>query len=316
MNSRDKKLIALLVSAVIVLGVAVVLGADIYQENSNIGKSSIEYVPNTSVTREKNTKDSTTVADDENITVNNEADEATTVIQQQIVNENSTRTTSSETTTQTNASVNASAMSDSEILAMLAKAINKTKAYTGNVSVKHTESFIADVTECTGGSLVASVANSLVGMVLDPTDETLNFSGGTAVNSDGETVAVLLPQKGNFSLTINGIKSIAASKNGDETVINVSLVSESVSLYEKPAANSAGVGYLDVSALDLSVIEVTSANIVYTGSKIKVHIRPDGYVSYAEYSIPMHIEGTAKSGFVSGSAVFDGKQTEIWQFYW
>ena len=44
-----------------------------------------------------------------------------------------------------------SGWSRAEILAKAKTAVNKTKAYTGNLTVNHTESFTADVKECTGG---------------------------------------------------------------------------------------------------------------------------------------------------------------------
>lgn len=317
MSSRDKGLIAILSSMVVILVVAIVLAVDIYNDSAN-GSNYVEYVTGTTIANNQPadnttsyfTNETTTLLFAETTTYHNYNNETTTRA------ENSTSSQVQETTTVKNTSVNASAMTKSEILTILTNAVNKTKAYTGAVTVKHVESFNANVTECTGGSLVVTAANALVGMVLDPTDETLSFSGGTAQNSEGETVTILLPQKGNFTLPMSGIKSISASANGNETVINVTLVEESVGMYDKPAYNAAGVGILDVSTLDLSILEITSADIVYTGSTIEAHIRPDGYISYAKYTIPMHIEGAAKSGVISGSAVFDGMQTETWQFNW
>lgn len=205
-------------------------------------------------------------------------------------------------------------LSSSDILQMLMNAVNKTKAYSGNLSAYHSERFDANVTQCTGGSLIASLANKLVGTVLEPTEETLQFSGGQATNSDGNTVTALLPQKGLFSLTMDGVASISAEKSGNDTVIYVTLIPESVGMYDIPSANAAAIGYLDIASLDISILEVTAASIQYTGSTIKAVIDSEGYISYAEYKIPLHVEGTAKSGFISGSAVFDGMETEIWRF--
>lgn len=205
-----------------------------------------------------------------------------------------------------------STMSGEQLLALLTDAVNKTKSYSGALTVRHVESFDANVTECTGGSLVAQVVNSLVGMVVKPTNETLSFSGGTAVNAEGETVTLLLPQEGNFRLTMSGIDSISAYPDGVNTVVNVTLIPESVGMHDTPTANAAGVGFLDVSSLDLSLIEVTKADIRYTGSTIKAVIAPNGYVTSAEYTIPLHVEGSAQAGPIGGSAVFDGKQTETW----
>lgn len=284
-----------MVLILIVVGVAVSL----YKPGG--GETSFEYVPMATTQQTVNT----TVGSYNETTLYNEITTAPI-----------TQSTAPVTTTAQNTVASVSSMSSSEILSMLTDSINKTKAYTGSISVYHKESFDANVTQCTGGSVVANIANRLVGMVLSPSDETLNFSNGSATNSKGEAMTILLPQAGQFRLQLNHISSITAQNSGDEIIVNVKLNPESVGMYDVPAGNSAGVGYLDVGSLDLSILTVTHASLNYTGSTIKAHIRPDGYVSYAEYTIPMHVEGAAKSGMISGSAVFDGMQTEIWQFNW
>ncbi len=206
-------------------------------------------------------------------------------------------------------------MSEAEILAMLGDAVNKTKAYTSTLSVKHVETFDANVTECTGGSTVASIANSVVSSIAAPTDEVLTFNGGTATDSEGETVTILLPQKGNFRLTMDGIKTITATKNGDEIVVKVTLVEETVDHTVFPTFNAAGVGYLDLSTLDLGVLSIDTANMIYPGSTIEAHIRPDGYVGYAAYTIPMDVSVSTK-GLIKANLAFEGMQTETWQFNW
>ncbi len=208
--------------------------------------------------------------------------------------------------------LNPATASKQEILSYLTDAVNRTKSYGGSLTVHHTENFTANVTECTGGDIVAKVVSWLVGLVVKPKDETLSFVGGSATDSDGEAVSILLPQDGSFRLSMSGVESISASAEGQNTVVNVSLVPESVGMYETPAANASGIGFLDVRNFNLSFMEITKADIQYTGSSIRAYINPSGYVVYAEYNIPLHIEGAAHAGPISGSAMFDGMQSEIW----
>lgn len=314
MGTYEKKLIALFGSMIVLLVVVIIISVDLFNDIEK--NDEVYYVPGTTNSVEVADNNypvvSTTVAD-----TTSSGNEATThqTVQQPSQQNNSGVTVTQAPTTATPA-VNTSAMSDSEILQLLADAVNKTKAYSGAVTVHHSESFTADVTECTGGSLVASVANAIVGMVLNPTDETLSFSGGRATNSEGESVSILLPQKGSFGLTMSGISSISASSTQNGTEISIKLVPESVGLYDIPTANASSIGYLDIASLDISILEVTSSDIQYSGSTIYAVINSDGYVEYAKYTIPMHVEASAKSGAISGSAVFDGMQTEIWDFNW
>lgn len=306
MSSTNKKLIALLSAMIVVLVIIVILTVQLFSKSTS--ESDVYYVPGTVQENAGAIADTTTANASALV-------QGTTAANQTAQNQTASSSAPTSANTQTQ-SVNISSMNNQQILDLLTNAVNQTKAYQGSVSVHHTETFEANVTQCTGGSVVAKVANKLIGMVVKPSDETLSFSGGTAVNSEGETVTMLLPQKGSFRLTMSGVSSISAYADGSNTVVNVTLVPESVGMYDVPAANAAGVGYLDVSSLDISILEVTGAAITYKGSTIKAVINPSGYVEYAEYTIPLNVEGSAKSGVISGTATFDGKQTEVWDLNW
>lgn len=209
-------------------------------------------------------------------------------------------------------SENVSGWSTSKILSTAANAVNKTKAYSSNVTVNHRESFNANVTECTGGAIVQSVANMMVGWVVKPVDETLNFSNGKAVNSEGETVSLILPQKNGFNLTEDGVKSASVNVVNNEYVIKINLVQESAGMYDVPRHNASAIGYLDVANFDLSFLTIESALINYKGSSVELHINSQGYVTYAEYHIPLLVKGSGNGAGISGSVTFDGEQTEVW----
>lgn len=215
-----------------------------------------------------------------------------------------------------NALADPSGWSTAQILSKAKNAVNKTKAYTGNLTVEHSEGFTADVKECTGGELVKSIVNIMIGWVVKPVRETLSYQNGQAVNSEGETVPVLLPKKGNFTLSENGLASASAVRSGNEYVIKLKLIEESVGMYDVPKNNAASVGYLDVANFDISFMEVDSADIVYQGSTVELRINAEGYVTRASYTIPLCIDGSAHRGSISGSAVFEGVQTEEWKLNW
>ena len=209
-----------------------------------------------------------------------------------------------------------SVWSTAEIIAKAKDAVNKTKAYTGNLTVNHSESFTANVTECSAGGIVRSVVDLMIGWVVKPVEETLVYQNGKAVNSEGETVPIILPKKNVFTLTESGVKSASVQRSGNEYVIKINLVEEGVGMYEVPKHNAASIGYLDVANFDISFMEVDSAYIVYKGSSIELRINENGFVTYANYKIPLNIEGSAHKGSISGSATFDGSQTEEWRLAW
>lgn len=199
-----------------------------------------------------------------------------------------------------------------QIVEKAAKAVNQTKLYKNNLTVHHKETFDATVTECTGGSLVQSVANVMVGWVVQPVDETLNYSNGLAQNSEGETVPIILPKRSGFELSSQGVSSASARLSGDQYVLKINLVPESVGINQVPTHNASSIGYLDVGNFDISFMEIDSADITYSGSSIELHINSQGYVTYAVYKVPLTIVGSAHKGSISGSATFVGEQSEIW----
>ncbi len=199
-----------------------------------------------------------------------------------------------------------------QIVSKAKDAVNKTKAYTANLTVNHSESFNANVTECSAGGIVKTVVDLMIGWVVKPVDEVLLYQNGTAVNSEGETVPIILPKKNNFTLTEGGVESASVDLLNNEYIIKINLVQESVGMYDVPRHNAAAIGYLDVANFDLSFMEVDSADLVYKGSSIELRINADGYVTYASYKIPLHINGSAHKGSISGSASFEGEQSEIW----
>ncbi len=205
-----------------------------------------------------------------------------------------------------------SSWSTAQLLTFVTSAVNKTQAYTGDLSVIHSESFVADVTECTGGSVVEGIAESMIGWVVEPVQETLFYQNGKATNSEGETIPIMLPQRNSFSLSIGGIKSASIKFSGTDYVVKIALIEERVGMYEKPVHNASAVGYLDVAGFDLSFMEIDSADIIYKGTTIELRINTDGYVTYAKYNIPLKITGSAHKGIISGSATFEGEQTEEW----
>ena len=207
-------------------------------------------------------------------------------------------------------------MTDEQLFNMLAEAVNRTKAYTGQVSVSHTEQFEANIQSITGGSMVAGIANRLIGSVVEPTDETLNFNGGTAVNSEGETVPLLLPKRGAFTMPFSAVASISSQPNGAYTTIDVTLRPEHAGTNEIPPANAGGVGYLDLSELDISMVTIQSVDIEYEGSTIYADIDANGYVANVTYTIPMTVNASAKVMGINGQAVFTGKETEVWTVHW
>ncbi len=203
-----------------------------------------------------------------------------------------------------------------EVVKFLSDAVNKTKAYTGQVTVDRSEDLGITI-ESIKPNLPAlkNVANSLVSKFIKPVNETVQFSGGKGV-SDGEEIPLLLPKRQAFTLTADGVTQASAAQSGNNIVVDITLVSEQSSMSNPPKYNSQALGYLDVNSVDLSMVTIDSLDFVYLGSTIHAVIGPDGYVLSADYHIPLQVAASGKAIGIPGSFTGTGYQTEKWVINW
>lgn len=222
---------------------------------------------------------------------------------------------SAETTTAAPAAV--SQLSAQEVVDLYANAVNLTRGYQGTISVHHTETFTGNVVEAEPlGALTTKLANTLVGMAGKPADSTLTFVGGVGVNEDGETVPILLPKRGVFTLPAAGVRNaFMDTANGMRHVV-INLVSESVDFGGIPTYNAGAIGYLDTSSMSFNIIKINSCTITYTGSVIDAYIRDDGYISSVNYTINLSVTGSVTGLGITGSGTMEGAEYESWELLW
>ncbi len=206
--------------------------------------------------------------------------------------------------------------STAEILKFTTDAVTKTKAYTNNVTVDHEEAFDVRVTKAPGGKLIMDAADGIIASVAKPSKETLTFTGGRTTNAEGENVPLLLPKRGAFTLTEDGIATAYAKKSGNDTIVHIQLIKEVGTLTDHPKHHAASVGYLDASDVDLGTITLNYLDITYTGSTMDFVINSDGYVASVKYKIPIHIAVEAKLFGMTAGGECEGSQSENWKINW
>ncbi len=217
----------------------------------------------------------------------------------------------------TTAPVQTQSYTKKEIIDLYSEALNKTRSYTGALTVNHSESFTADIKDAhPGGALTELLASNIVKLVGSEGQQTLSYNGGSAVNKDGETVPILLPQRTSFSLPESGVADAQLTKTGDKTRIRLVLVPETVTMGQVPAYNAGAIGYLDTSDMDFKIITISRVDITYPGSVIDAVIRADGYIESVTYTINMSTYAELSGMGITGYGTLEGAQTEKWQLMW
>ena len=218
-------------------------------------------------------------------------------------------------------SVDVSALSKEQILAKVSEAVNKVKNEQ-NMTAHKTEYITVNLTRLSAESVRSTVNGIISNLVGEPTDEIIKVANGTATYPDRKTkpVKVAIPPSNDatkdFALTVDGVASATATKQGENTVYTVILVPESTTAASPiPAHNSVAIGYLNLMGLDLpSGVSITDSKMEYPGSTVEVTVNPAGQVIKLVNKMPMTGFGAAKIAFVSGNADFEGNLDETWEF--
>ncbi len=199
-----------------------------------------------------------------------------------------------------------------EILSIAKEAVNKTKDFKGNMTVRHTQTYEIAITEVPGGDAVRKVANGIAESIVKPIDETLKFSNGVAKGSDGETLNMLLPLNKEFELTSEGVRSAEIKQSGSNTLITLTLAEETGTIDTSPKHHSVSVGQMDVTAVDFGVIKMKKFDVNYYSTTITFTINSDGYVINAVYDVPFRVDCIGTLLGYDANVKLAGKQYEIW----
>lgn len=229
----------------------------------------------------------------------------------------------SETTT-ASASADPSSMSKDEILAAVTAAINGAKSETNMTAVKK-EKVTIELTDLSISSAKDTVNKIIQGLAGEEViTYTFQNGQGTGVDQngkasdDGATVTpmqVIPPTGREFALTAAGVKDATVTKNGDSTVYTIKVQEENTTFAAPvPTHHHAAYGYLDLTAIDISGVTITDANMHYPSTEITVTVNPDGKATSIHFYMPMTGDGSASVAFFSGNASFQGSDDETWDF--
>ena len=222
------------------------------------------------------------------------------------------------------AETDVSALSKRQILQRATEAINKLKA-TKDMTARNQETISIQIVDCSAKSAI-SLINSVISKKIGDKNVTYVFKDGKAIGHDdsgkeiedeGEVTPnqIIPPTDAAFTLPEAGVASASAKQNGAFVIYTLKLKEESSSIDNPvPTYNSQAVGYLKMSDMEIPGATITGADMHYPGSTVTVTVDSEGRVRQLQIHLPMAGTGTAKMGFLSGSASFEGYSTQNWTF--
>lgn len=235
-------------------------------------------------------------------------------------------TAAAQTTAATTAATepDVSSLSKRQILQRATEAINTLKK-TPNMTARNQETISIQIVDCSAKSAI-SILNSIISKKIGDKTVTYVFKDGKAIGHDdegkeikdeGEVTPnqVIPPTDASFTLPEAGVASAAAKQDGSFTTYTLKLKEESSSIAKPvPTYNSQAIGYLKMTDMEVPGATITDANMHYPGSSVTVTVDSQGRVRQLQLHLPMDGNGSAKMGFLSGTASFEGYSTQNWTF--
>lgn len=235
-------------------------------------------------------------------------------------------TAAAQTTAATTAATepDVSSLSKRQILQRATEAINTLKK-TPNMTARNQETISIQIVDCSAKSAI-SILNSVISKKIGDKTVTYVFTNGKAIGHDdegkeikdeGEVTPnqVIPPTDAAFTLPEAGVASASAKKGGAFTTYTLKLKEESSTIANPvPTYNSQAIGYLKMTDMEVPGATITDANMHYPGSTVTVTVDSQGRVRQLQLHLPMDGNGSAKMGFLSGTASFEGYSTQNWTF--
>ncbi len=298
-----------------------------YREKQNIRKEQAAQTTTAAPTSEDATTTTAvpTTEDLPEITgVGNAIAELTTYPDSELSAATTAKAKNNEDTTKAQATTeDVSALSKEQIVKRATEAINTLKA-TKNMTARNEETISIRIVDCSAKSAV-SILNSVISKKIGDKNVTYVFLDGKAVGHDddgkeikdeGEVTPnqVIPPTDAQFTLPAAGVKSASAKRNGGDVTYTLKLAEERSSIDQPvPTYNAQAIGYLKMTDMEVPGATITGADMHYPGSSVVVTVDDQCRVKQLQLYLPMDGTGSAKMGFLSGTASFEGYSTQTWK---
>lgn len=177
------------------------------------------------------------------------------------------------------------------------KAINDLRAFQGTVTLKKTET--VDIKAKDIPKAVEGVVNGVVQNFLGTTENTYVYNGGYDENG-GPLGERIIPWGRDACVTPNDITSCKVTENADGGyTIEMTFLAESVTFdgttSAEPVHHKTAMDPLNLATLDISPLEIFSAEMNYPGATVQLTVDSQGRIVKLHNYLPLN--GTGNGGY-------------------
>ena len=177
------------------------------------------------------------------------------------------------------------------------KAINDLRAFQGTVTLKKTET--VDIKAKDIPKAVEGVVNGVVQNFLGTTENTYVYNGGYDENG-GPLGERIIPWGRDACVTPNDITSCKVTENADGGyTIEMTFLAESVTFdgttSTEPVHHKTAMDPLNLATLDISPLEIFSAEMNYPGATVQLTVDSQGRIVKLHNYLPLN--GTGNGGY-------------------
>lgn len=196
------------------------------------------------------------------------------------------------------------------------KAINDLRAYTGTVTLKKTET--VDIKAKDIPKAVEGVVNSVVQGFLGTTENTYTYTNG--VDEGGGPIGErIIPWGRDAAVTPSDIVSCKITENADGGyTIEMTFLAESVS-YDgttstEPVHHKTAMDPLNLATLDISPLEIFSAEMNYPGATVQLTVDSQGRIVKLHNFLPLNGKGNGGYKVIKMTLGLEGSMDSTYEF--
>lgn len=199
------------------------------------------------------------------------------------------------------------------------KAINDYRAYTGVVTLHRVEDTQVNITKLPAAAkALEGVINDVIKSIVKPVDETFTFENGVDKNDPARLIGhKMIPNNRDAAVTPSDISACKIVENSDGGyTITLTFLAETATFdgtnSTEPVHHMTAMDPLNLGTLDVSPLEIFSAEMTYPGATTSVTVDSQGRLIQVKNSLPLEGLGNGGMGFIKAEIGLAGKMEAVY----